>query len=117
MDDPGRRLLVIARHDLRRSLLLPPAERYRVALAVAVRAAAAVLAERAQPSAVRRGPCGVWALAGAHDPALREWTEYFAVAAVRPPGSGVTEREADDLLRAAGQFLDQVAARLHQAAG
>jgi hypothetical protein len=110
----GRRWVVIARHDLRRAVALPAAERYRVSLAAAVRAAAAVLAETARPAAVRSGPCGVWSLTAAHAPALREWTDFFALAATRPIGPGcppIGEREADDLLRDAGEFLTAVEAR------
>jgi hypothetical protein len=98
-----------ARHDLTRAIALEPQERYRVALSVAVRAAALVLAERTHPSTIRRGPTGIWVLLARHAPALREWSDFFVLAATRtfgPRQSPVSEREADDLLRDAGRFLD-----------
>jgi len=98
------------------------AERYAEAHLSALRAAAAVLAADARPEAdrpVRRGrPTSVWALLIRVAPELAEWAEFFAAGADKRTAAqsgmrgAVTVREADDLVRDAGVFLDLVAARL-----
>ena len=88
------------------------AEKYRSAHLAALRAAAAVLAMRARPVATsRRRPTSAWVLLQAVAPELSEWTVYFADSARRRAAieagalSVVSERDADDLLRAAGEFI------------
>lgn len=89
-----------------------PAERYAAAHLAALRAAAAVVAVRARPDRRRARPLSVWALLASVAPELREWAAFFAAgsrtrAAVE---AGVTRlvsgRDADDLVRQAGEFAD-----------
>ncbi len=89
-----------------------PAEKYRAAHLAALRAAASVLALRARPAvASRRRPTSAWVLLDKVAPELTEWSAYFADSAGRRAAieagsiSVVSEREADDLLRAAGEFI------------
>jgi hypothetical protein len=89
-----------------------PAEKYRCAHLAALRAAASVLALRARPAvSVRRRPTSAWVLLDRISPELSEWCAYFADSAGRRAAieagssSVVGEREADDLLRAAGEFI------------
>ena len=89
-----------------------PAEKYRDAHIAALRAAAAVLALRARPAtAVRRRPTSAWVLLDGLAPELAEWSAYFADSANRRAAieagsvSVVSDRDADDLLRAAGEFI------------
>lgn len=98
-----------------------PAERYATAHLAALRAAAAVLAVRAKPERRRTRPTSVWVLLTAAAPEFAEWASFFAAgsrirAAVQ---AGVTRlvstRDADDLVRQTGQFLELVAKhRMHQ---
>jgi hypothetical protein len=87
------------------------AEKYCSAHISALRAAAAVLAMRARPAAVRRRPTSAWVLLDGVAPELVEWSAYFADSANRRAAieagslSIVSERDADDLLRAAGEFI------------
>jgi len=87
------------------------AERYATAHLAALRAAAAVVAVRARPDRRRARPVSVWALLASVAPELREWASFFAAgsrtrAAVE---AGVTRlvsaRDADDLVRQAGDFI------------
>jgi hypothetical protein len=97
-------------------------ERYATAHLAALRAAAAVLAADARPEAdrpMRRGrPTSVWTLLERIAPELSEWADYFAAGADRRVAAqaglrgAVTTRQADDLGRDAGLFLDLVASRL-----
>ena len=87
-------------------------EKYRSAHIAALRAAAAVLALRARPAAaVRRRPTSAWVLLEGVAPELGEWSVYFADSANRRAAieagsvTVVSERDADDLLRAAGEFI------------
>lgn len=87
-------------------------EKYRSAHLAALRSAAAILALRARPvAASRRRPTSAWVLLEAVAPELAEWTVYFADSAQRRAAieagatSVVSERDADDLLRAAGEFI------------
>jgi hypothetical protein len=89
-----------------------PAEKYRAAHVAALRAAAAVLALRARPAgAARRRPTSAWVLLEGVAPELAEWAAYFADSASRRAAieagawNVVTDRDADDLLRAAGEFI------------
>ncbi|MEO6699891.1 MAG: SAV_6107 family HEPN domain-containing protein [Jatrophihabitantaceae bacterium] len=88
------------------------AEKYRCAHIAALRAAASVLALRARPAlTARRRPTSAWVLLDQLAPELSEWSAFFADSAGRRAAieagssSVVTEREADDLLRAVGEFI------------
>jgi len=98
------------------------AERYAGAHLAALRGAAAVVAVRARPDRGRTRPLSVWALLASVAPELREWAAFFAAgsrtrAAVQ---AGVTRlvsaRDADDLVRQAGEFID-LAERLVRGGG
>jgi len=71
-----------------------------------------MLALRARPAvSVRRKPTSAWVLLDVVAPELSDWCAYFADSAGRRAAieagssSVVSEREADDLLRAAGEFI------------
>ena len=87
------------------------AERYAAAHLAALRAAAAVLADRARPAGrARRRPSSVWVLLPAVAPELGEWSAFFAAGATKRSAAEaglrvVTAREADDLVRDAATFL------------
>jgi hypothetical protein len=110
---PALRLLVTSRAALREAQQAESAgERFATAHLAALRAAAAVLAARAQPSDARsRRPTSAWVLLTAIAPELGEWAAYFAAgadkraAALAGLRTAVTAREADDLLRDAQTFL------------
>jgi hypothetical protein len=85
-------------------------DRYAQAHRAALRAAAAVLAGGTRPR--RRGqPTNVWTLLTAVAPELAEWSAFFAAAsATRAAAEAgvrrlVTDRDADDMVRQAGQFF------------
>ncbi|GIF48570.1 hypothetical protein DFJ67_8225 [Asanoa ferruginea] len=106
-------LLAIARHGLAEAAQTrPDGLRYAAAHLAALRAAAAMLAARARPSPTRRNRItSVWALLVMVAPELDEWATYFAAGATKRAAAEagiprvVTAREADDLLRAAEQFV------------
>lgn len=87
--------------------------RYATAHLAALRAAAAVLAARAAPAAPgrRNRLTSVWALLVMVAPELSEWAAFFAAGAAKRAAAEagiprvVSAREADDLLRAAEQFV------------
>ena len=87
--------------------------RYVSAHLAALRAAAAVVAARAEPGAStrRRRPLSVWELLPKVEPALSEWAAFFAAGAAKRAAAeaglprAVSPREADDLLRDAETFL------------
>ncbi|MGH3823126.1 MAG: SAV_6107 family HEPN domain-containing protein [Pseudonocardiaceae bacterium] len=87
-----------------------PVERYAQAHVAALHAAAAVLAARARPRG-RARPTSVWTLLTTVAPELAEWSAFFAAAsATRAAAEAgvrrlVTNRDADDMVRQAGQFL------------
>lgn len=87
-----------------------PVDRYVQAHVSALRAAAAVLAARAQPRR-RSRPTSAWELLATVAPDLAEWSMFFAaVSATRAAAEAgvsrlVTLRDADDLVRQAGEFL------------
>lgn len=92
--------------------------RYATAHLAALRAAAAVLAARARPTVGTRSRnriTSVWALLVLVAPELEEWAAFFAAGAGKRAAAeagiarAVSTREADDLLRSAGQFVDVVA--------
>ncbi|MEI2775329.1 MAG: SAV_6107 family HEPN domain-containing protein [Tetrasphaera sp.] len=87
-------------------------ERYAEAHLAALRAAAAVLAAH-PPRAGGGSPRNIWELVPAIAPELVEWAEFFAYSSRRrwAIADGIelaTAREADDLLRAAADFLELV---------
>lgn len=93
--------------------------RYATAHLAALRAAAAVLAARARPEPRRRNRLtSVWALLSTVAPELGEWAGFFATGASKRAAAeagiprAVTAREADDLVRAAEQFVEVVAGSL-----
>src|SRR5580693_833550 len=87
--------------------------RYREAHLAALRAAAAVVAAKADPGASsrRRRPLSVWELLPKVEPALAEWAAFFAAGAAKRAAAeaglprAVSLREADDLLRDAETFV------------
>ena len=87
-----------------------PAERYALAHLAALRAAAAILAVRARPRR-RARPISAWTLLTTVAPELAEWCAFFAAAsAIRAAVEAgvsrlVTNRDADDMVRQASQFL------------
>ncbi|GLU46044.1 SAV_6107 family HEPN domain-containing protein [Nocardiopsis ansamitocini] len=91
-----------------------PALRYVNAHLAALRTAAAVLAQRADPGAKQgraRGPRSAWELLPAAAPELHEWALYFAAGAAKRAaaeaglGPAVTAEQADVLLNDARAFL------------
>lgn len=90
-----------------------PGERFRLAHLSALRTAAALFADRARP-AVRRRPTNAWVLLADVAPELTDWASYFSAGAEKRAAieAGalhvVNQREADDLLRAATEFLAMV---------
>ncbi len=88
-----------------------PGERFRLAHLSALRTAAAVCARRGRPSGARRRLLSVWVLLERVAPEHAEWAGYFAAgapvrAAVEAGAlSAVSERSADDQVRAAAEFL------------
>lgn len=114
-------LLAQAAHTLADAERQPAAgDRYSGAYLAALRAAAAVVAARAQPDGRRRRPLSVWALLTALAPELREWASFFAAcsrtrAAVQAGVTRlVTDRDADDLVRQAGQFVELAEREVHR---
>jgi hypothetical protein len=86
--------------------------RYACAHVAALRAAAALLAARAQPEPARRRPQkNAWVLLAEVAPELAEWARFFAAGAGKRAAAeagsrrAATEREADDLVRDADRFL------------
>jgi hypothetical protein len=113
-------LLAIARQGLQEAAHTPAdGLRYATAHLAALRAAAAVLAARARPEPRRRNRLtSVWALMSTVAPELGEWAGFFAAGASKRAAAeagiprAVTAREADDLVRAAEQFVEVVAGSL-----
>jgi hypothetical protein len=109
-------LLAVSRHGLAEAARTrPDGLRYAAAHLAALRAAAALLAARARPAPTRRHRItSVWVLLRAVAPELDEWAAFFAAAAGKRAAAEagiprvVTAREADDLLRAAEQFVTVV---------
>jgi hypothetical protein len=87
--------------------------RYVSAHLAALRAAAAVVAARADPGAParRRRPPSVWELLSKVEPTLSEWAAFFAASAAKRAAAeaglprAVAPWEADELLRDAETFL------------
>ena len=92
-------------------------ERYSLAHLAALRAAAAVLAARTRPQNRRGRPVSAWRLLTEVAPELGEWSAFFAAGAGKRAAAEagrpvVSQREADDLIRDAEQFLLAVLALL-----
>lgn len=92
-----------------------PALRFVTAQLAAVRAASGVLAVRGRRQPSGR-PRNLWLLLGELAPELREWAGLFAITQAKrdalsagAPAWTVSEREADDLLRDAAAFIDEMA--------
>lgn len=114
-------LLAIARAGLAEAAQTrPEGLRYATAHLAALRAAAAVLAARARPAAPNRRTrvTSAWSLLVMVAPEFGEWASYFALGASKRAAAEagiprvVTAREADDLLRAAEQFVSVVESAL-----
>ncbi|GAA0517850.1 hypothetical protein Ade02nite_77250 [Paractinoplanes deccanensis] len=114
-------LLTIARQGLDEAARTrPDGLRYAAAHLAALRAAAAVLAARARPAASTRRSrvTSVWSLLVLVAPEFGEWANYFALGAGKRAAAEagiprvVSPREADDLLRAAEQFVAVVESAL-----
>jgi hypothetical protein len=92
-----------------------PLLRYPAAYLAALRAGAAVLAVRTRPRPRRGSTRNVWQLLAEVAPELGEWAAYFAscsdtrAAAEAGIARLVGQRESDDLLRQAEQFVGLVA--------
>ncbi len=90
--------------------------RYATAHLAALRAAAAVLAGRAIPArnGRRSKVTSVWVLLVQVAPELTEWAAHFAATSSKRAAAEagiprvVTDREADDIVRTAEQFLTVV---------
>lgn len=107
-------LLAIARAGLAEAAhTTPDGLRYAAAHLAALRAAAALLAARARPAASgrRARATSVWSLLSLVAPEFSDWAGYFALGAGKRAAAEagiprvVSAREADDLLRAAEQFV------------
>lgn len=105
-------LLVIARRGLEDAAQTRPAGlRYAGAHMAALRAAAAVLGVRPQPTELRRW-ASVWQMLAVAAPELDEWATYFAAQATKRAAAEaglprvVTAQEADDAVRTAEQFVE-----------
>jgi hypothetical protein len=114
-------LLSIARQGLSEAeRTRPEGLRYAAAHLAALRAAAAVLAARARPAAPTRRSrmTSVWSLLVLVAPEFGDWANYFALGAGKRASAEagiprvVSPREADDLLRAAEQFVTIVESSL-----
>ena len=94
--------------------------RYVAAHLAALRAAAAVVAVRAEPAGAgrRKRPQSVWELLPRVEPALAEWAAFFAAGAGKRAAAeaglprAVSLREADELLRDVETFLSLVESAL-----
>jgi hypothetical protein len=112
-----RELIALARQGLSEAAeIRTDGMRYATAHLAALRAAAAVLAARATPAPPGRRSrvTNVWTLLVLVAPELSEWATFFAATAAKRSAAEagiprvVTAREADDLLRAAEQFIGVV---------
>lgn len=105
-------LLTIARQGLAEAAQTRPGGlRYAAAHLAALRAAAAIVAARATPVRKSQRVVSVWALLVMVAPEFGEWATYFADTSFKRAAAeagiprSVTADEADDLLRAAEQFV------------
>lgn len=106
-------LLIQARgclHEARQTAR--PADRYVAAHLAALRAATAVVVARSWQREHSR-PTSVWRLLTEAAPELRDWADFYAARSDRRAAAeagipGVTGRDADELVRRSGEFLDIV---------
>jgi hypothetical protein len=86
-------------------------ERFTLSHLAGLRAAAAVLADRGRPASARRKLVSVWVLIDAVAPEFSEWADFFAAGAPLRAAiecgafNVVTQRQADDQMRAGNDFL------------
>ena len=98
------------------------APRYAAAHVAALWSAAALLAVRARPAS-RGRQRNAWTLLARVAPELEEWAVFFAAGATKRAAAeaglsrAVSTREADDLLRDSGRFLDLVERMLDVSSG
>jgi hypothetical protein len=111
----GRGLLAQARSGLAEArFALDPGERFRLAHLAALRGAAALFAARSRPATRPHRLKSAWVLLETVAPEMSEWAAYFAASAGTRAAieAGavrlVSERDADDQLLAAEQFLAAV---------
>ena len=108
-------LLASAQRSLTQaSIASAPGARYAAAHLAALRAAAAVLAARSNPSSRRSRVISVWVLLPQVAFEFTEWAEFFAAGAGKRSAAEaglacVSPREADDLVREADAFVARVA--------
>lgn len=99
-------------------LAVRPADRFLGAQLGALRVAAVVLSARSVRRPVGSGPRNVWELVADVAPEYTEWAAFFAgnqlkQQVVRAGAKAlVSAREADDLIRDAQRFHDEIARRL-----
>ncbi len=111
-----RRLLDMARTGLEDAATMGDGLRYATAHLAALRAAAAVLAARAEPApGIRHSrPTSVWTLLPQVALELSEWAVFFAAGAAKRAATEagiprvVTASEADALVRSASDFVTVV---------
>jgi hypothetical protein len=115
----ARDLVDSARRSLTEAVIAStPCERYAAAHLAALRAAAAVLAARSQPTGKRRRQVrSVWVVLPEVAIEFTEWAIFFAASARKRSAAEagvpcVTAREADDLVRDADAFLARVTGTL-----
>lgn len=126
---PALELLHCAQGSLQEAIAAhTPHERYAAAHLGALRAAAAVLAARAQVARNPNSPAGLttprrqrirsaWEVLTEVAPEFGEWAIFFAAGAQKRASAQagipcVTSREADDLVRDSQRFIFEVAASL-----
>ena len=111
---PGSALALIAQSRVvlaEATMAWDPGERFRLAHLAALRAAAAVVADRGRPAGARRRLMSVWVLLDTIAPELSDWSRYFAAgaplrAAVEAGARhAVGRRAADDQVRSAEEFV------------
>jgi hypothetical protein len=89
-------------------------ERFTLSHLAALRAAAAVLADRGRPASARRRLVSLWVLIELVAPEYVEWAQFFAAGAPLRAAvecgafNAVSQRQADDQMRAAQDFLELV---------
>lgn len=108
-----------ATESLREAILsVDPPTRYATAHVSALRATAALLAARARPTRPRTRQLNAWVLLADVAPEFSEWATFFASGAAKRAAAeagsrwAVTEREADDLVRAADHYLGLIESAL-----
>lgn len=91
-------------------------ERFSLAHLAALRTVAALIADRGRPAAATKRLVSAWVLSDTVAPEYSEWAAYFAAGAATRAAieagalAVVSERDADDQLRAAQDFLTLVEA-------